>query len=163
MIAQYNWKLKKKRQNLAATFRAALLRKVKGDSSALSMASGGGRLFLKNTSPNCPRRFYRERELYLDFDERLKVSTWPLCIYMCAHLMLQYLKYEIWISNVTSRQNLIYWNTFFKYCVSISRYYGWISTFQYPFFSLYKYWRRIFFLNWSFLKFLFYLISLILY
>ena len=35
----------------SATFRAALLRKVKSDSSALPMASGGGRLFSKKTLP----------------------------------------------------------------------------------------------------------------
>ena len=62
-------------------------------------------------------------------------------IYMRAHFMLQYLNYWIWISNVTSRKNLIYWRKKFQYCVSISRYYGWISpiwisAFQYPFFSV---------------------------
>ena len=34
--------------------------------------------------------------------------------YMRAHFMLQYLSYWIWISNVTSRKNLIYWKTNFN-------------------------------------------------
>ena len=35
----------------SAAFREALLRKVKSDSSALAMASGGGRLFLRKHFP----------------------------------------------------------------------------------------------------------------
>ena len=81
----------------------------------------------------------------------MRVKKWShdLYIYMRAHFMLQYLNYWIWISNVTSQKNLIYWkkkfnnacqyldivdeyllfNIHFSPCGWISRSWSWISNF----------------------------------